>query len=402
MNNRGNIRLVVHGLWGENEGLQPSRAVGSMLLAEPLLAKPTPVDRPPFALSAALLIGGIVAFTAVVSLTMLLLLPPSLASLGLIAYCFGCRHGVDADHIAAIDGVTRKLVAAGQRPLLVGLFFSIGHCIVVFVICGTVVASSSMTGAHLEAWESAGAAVGPWVAAAVLLCLGVLNVFVARDLLSQWRLREAKGHQHEIASMVGTCCPSLIAAIDRPWKVAGIGLLFGLGLDTATEIGLLTLSALAQPETPRASVLVLPLLFASGMALVDSLNGVLMAWAYEWAADNGPMHRLYFALFLTCASAALALLVSTAIALGQLATQLPPRLRAGPFWEAMRWLNDHFELLGLGSVVIFLVATAVAVALAQRCTPSQRQIEAEEKEKLNQVMREYASRPISEVTVRFE
>ena len=312
MNNRGNIRLVVHGLWGENEGLQPSRAaVGSMLLAEPLLAKPTPVDRPPFALSAALLIGGIVAFTAVVSLTMLLLLPPSLASLGLIAYCFGCRHGVDADHIAAIDGVTRKLVAAGQRPLLVGLFFSLGHCVVVFVICGTVVASSSVTGARIEAWESAGAAVGPWVAAAVLLCLGVLNVFVARDLLSQWRLRQARGHQHEIASMVGTCCPSLIAAIDRPWKVAGIGLLFGLGLDTATEIGLLTLSALGQPETPRASVLVLPLLFASGMALVDSLNAVLMAWAYEWAADNGPMHRLYFSLFLTCASAALALLVST-------------------------------------------------------------------------------------------
>ena len=159
------------------------------MLAEPLLAKP--VARPPFALSAALLIGGIVAFTAVVSLAMLLLLPPSLASLGLIAYCFGCRHGVDADHIAAIDGVTRKLVAAGQRPLLVGLFFSLGHCAVVFVICGSVVASSSVNGAQMEAWEGAGAAVGPWVAAAVLLCLGVLNVFVARDLLSQWRLRQA-------------------------------------------------------------------------------------------------------------------------------------------------------------------------------------------------------------------
>ena len=166
-----------------------SHTVADMLLSEPLLAKP--VARPPFALSAALLIGGIVAFTAVVSLAMLLLLPPSLASLGLIAYCFGCRHGVDADHIAAIDGVTRKLVAAGQRPLLVGLFFSLGHCAVVFVICGSVVASSSVNGAQMEAWEGAGAAVGPWVAAAVLLCLGVLNVFVARDLLSQWRLRQA-------------------------------------------------------------------------------------------------------------------------------------------------------------------------------------------------------------------
>ena len=94
--------------------------------------------------------------------------------------------------------------------------------------------------------------------------------------------------------------------------------------------------------------------------------------------------------------------MSATLALGQLATQLPPRLRAGPFWEAMRWLNDHFELLGLGSVVIFLVATAVAVALAQRCTPSRRQIEAEEKDKLDRGMREYASKPISEITVRFE
>ena len=126
------------------------------------------------------------------------------------------------------------------------------------------------------------------------------------------------------------------------------------------------------------------------------------AWAYEWAADNGPMHRLYFALFLTCASAALALFLGAAISLGQLATQLPPRLRAGPFWEATRWLNEHFELLGLGTVGVFLVAIAVAVALAHRCTPSQREIEAEEKEKLDQTLREYASRPISEVTVRFE
>ena len=98
----------------------------------------------------------------------------------------------------------------------------------------------------------------------------------------------------------------------------------------------------------------------------------------------------------------LALLIGAAAALGQLATQLPPRLRGGPFWEAVRWLSGHFELLGLGTVGVFLVAIACAVALAHRCTPSQRQIEAEEKEKLRQAMRDYAHRPISEVTVRFE
>ena len=154
---------------------------------------------------------------------------------------------------------------------------------------------------------------------------------------------------HELASLVTKCCPSFFDAVDRPSRVFWIGLLFGLGLDTATEIALLTTTAIALPDVPYLSALVLPLLFAAGMALIDSLNAVLMLWAQEWAADEGPMHRLYFSLFLTLASAALALSIGLIEAFGQLASipwlvDRSPAVLA-PFWQASRWLSDHLELL---------------------------------------------------------
>ena len=363
-------------------------------LAAPLLDAASTQQRgtPNFFRSAALLIGLILLFTLAVAVFITTALPPELATLGVLAYCFGCRHGIDADHIAAIDNVTRRLVASGQRSMTVGIFFSLGHCAVVFLLCAIVICSAGVTQDQLSEWEDVGAAIGPWVAAAVLMVVGAINVGVARELLEQWRSRQARGHEHEIASLVGRCCPSFLAAIDRPWKVCWIGLLFGLGLDTATEIGLLTVSALSQP-VPRYCALVLPTLFAAGMALVDSLNGLVMLWAYEWASDKGPMYRLYFSLFLTAASATLALLVGGLLALGQLAIQLPPEWRGGStlysFWEAITWLTDHFEVLGAATVGLFLASITAAVSLAPYCTPSLSEIERDEKAKLSQSLADY-------------
>ncbi len=214
-----------------------------------------------FAHSAALLIAGLVLVTC--GALARLLLEPRLAVTGLLAYAFGARHGVDADHIAAIDNVTRRMVSDGRRTVTVGLFFSLGHCAVVFVLCGLVITSANTTSAQLNHLAALGAMYGPWVSSAVLLAIGTINLCSVRSLLSQWKDGEMLGHEHEIASLVTRCCPSLLAAIDQPWKVSFIGLLFGLGLDTATEIALLTLTALAQPGVPRLAVLVLPLLFAS-------------------------------------------------------------------------------------------------------------------------------------------
>lgn len=380
-----------------------------------------------FARSAALLLGIILSVTVAVSVVILTLLP-DLATLGLLAYCFGCRHGVDADHIAAIDNVTRRLVASGQRAMTVGIFFSFGHCTVVLLLCGFVLGSASATEAQLAHLAEVGGTVGPWVGAAVLGTIGVINLCFARDLHAQYQQRTARGHEHEIASLVGRCCPAFITAIDAPHKVFWIGLLFGLGLDTATEIALLTISALAHTAVPRFTVLLLPMLFAAGMALVDSVNGLVMLYAYEWAADNGPMQRLYFSLFLTVASAVLAIAIAVVEAFGALADEYPD-LRAGchgaptadgeaaadatgglvaamgttvwcGFWESMLWCNERLELVGLAMVVGFLIAICTAVLRAHRIVPSQSQIDADAKLQVKESLQRYVA--AGDYIVRFE
>lgn len=334
-----------------------------------------------FARAAGLLVGLIFLVTGSTALLVLYFVP-SFSVLALLAYSFGCRHGVDADHIAAIDNVTRRLAGtAGRRTLLVGVWFSLGHCTVVVLLCAAVIVGARTSSQQFEVLEELGAAVGPWVAAVVLLTIGSMNLCAARELRLQWRQREARGHAHELASLLTRCCPALMEAIDRPSRVFWIGLLFGLGLDTAAEIALLTSTAIAQPEVPPACALVLPLLFAAGMALVDSLNAVLMLWAQEWAADEGPMHRLFFSLFLTAASAVLGLGIGLIEALGQLASM--PWLREhgphalDPLWQAAEWLSDHLELLGMGAVGAFLAATAAAVVLAPRVVISRAACEEE-------------------------
>ncbi len=357
-----------------------------------------PRSKGSFARSAALIVGLILSFTAAVSLVIALVIP-KLAVTGLLAYCFGCRHGVDADHIAAIDNVTRRLVASGRRPMTVGVFFSLGHCTIVLFLCVAVVAGVGATSSELRHLAKAGASVGPWVSAGVLVIIGSINLWLSHDFVRQWRAREAIGHEHEIASCVTRCCPALLSAVDAPWKVFWIGLLFGLGLDTATEIALLTLTALAQSGVPRAYALLLPLLFAAGMALVDSLNGLLMLWAYEWAAENGPMHRLFFSLFLTVASAVLALAIGLVEGLGTLAAQSAD-LRANPLMGSMYWLNEHLELVGVVVVVAFLVSIGAAVLLAPRCVPSGASVKAEQNAKRSDALLKYVKG--GDYIVRFE
>lgn len=346
-----------------------------------------------FSRAAATLVGLIFLVTAAASLIVLSFLP-SFSVLALLAYSFGCRHGIDADHIAAIDNVTRRLVGtAGRSTMTVGVWFSLGHCTVVVLLCTAVIAGASTSSRQFEQLASLGEEVGPWVAAAVLLIIGSLNIYSACELRSQWQARQARGHAHELASFVTRCCPALLNAVDRPSRVFWIGLLFGLGLDTATEIALLTTTAISQPGVPPACALVLPVLFAAGMALVDSLNAVLMLWAQEWAAAEGPMHRLYFSLFLTIASATLALSIGLIEVLGQLATLPSIRERSPtvivPLWQASSWLCEHLELLGLCAVVSFLVSIMLAIGLAGRCVPSRESCEQETQVKLRESLLQY-------------
>ena len=184
-----------------------------------------------FARSAGLVIAFVLLFTLAVSLVLALI--PELAVLGLLAYCFGCRHGVDAvhararmhfahtifaklprascqDHIAAIDNVTRRLAGtAGRRTMLIGVWFSLGHCTVVVIVCAAVIVGARTSSRQFEMLEDLGAAVGPWVAAVVLVTIGSMNLCAARELRLQWRQREARGHVHEIASLLTRGCPAL-------------------------------------------------------------------------------------------------------------------------------------------------------------------------------------------------
>lgn len=357
-----------------------------------------------FACAASILVGLILLVTAAASLLVLFYLP-SLSVLSLLAYSFGCRHGIDADHIAAIDNVTRRLAeTSGRSTMTVGVWFSFGHCTVVVLLCAAVLAGARTSSSQFDHLTALGEAIGPWVAAAVLFTIGSLNLCAARELHVQWKDRKARGHAHELASLVTRFCPALYDAVDRPSRVFWIGLLFGLGLDTATEIALLTTTAIAQLDVPPLCALLLPLLFAAGMALIDSLNAVLMLWAQEWAADEGPMHRLYFSLFLTLTSAVLALSIGLVEALGQLASLPWLRERSpavlAPVWHAATWLSGHLELLGVGAVVAFFIAITLAVGLAHRCVPSREACEQETSSKLRESLLNYLRG--GDFIVRFE
>jgi high-affinity nickel-transport protein len=241
---------------------------------------------------------------------------PGLISPGILAFSFGLRHAVDADHIAAIDNVTRKLIQEGKKPLTVGLWFSLGHSSVVVILCIAIAAGSSYLREHLSDAQSIGLIVGTAVSAAMLLLIGGVNLWITVKLAKTWRksrraakdptaaaLGNSQGlgeeHAHEDGiphshmvnidadakvegpGFLTKCCPTVFKAVDSPWKMYPIGFLFGLGFDTASEVALLALASMAPKKgIPAGYVMVLPLMFGVGMCLIDTLDGMMMLWAY--------------------------------------------------------------------------------------------------------------------------
>ncbi|MEA2124816.1 MAG: nickel/cobalt transporter (NiCoT) family protein [Solirubrobacteraceae bacterium] len=216
---------------------------------------------------------------------------------GITAYTLGLRHAFDADHLAAIDNTTRKLMAGGQRPLSVGFWFSLGHSTVVFVVAALLAAGVRVLGG------GAGAVVGPLVSGTFLLAIGALNLVLLVELV---RTRDA-------AAVPGGLLTRVYAratrAVDRPWQMYPLGILFGLGFDTATEIALLvTAGTAAAGGLPLYAILCLPILFAAGMSLLDTLDGAFMNFAYGWAFAE-PARKLFYNVVVTGLSVAVALVV---------------------------------------------------------------------------------------------
>jgi high-affinity nickel-transport protein len=238
--------------------------------------------------------------------------------LGVAAYTLGLRHAFDADHIAAIDNITRKLCADGKRSMSVGFWFSLGHSSVVLGLCALLAAGirnlADRTAAGTAELHSFLGLVGAAVSGVFLVCIGILNLVVLRGILrSVFRLREGQGSG--IAPDGVAAAPGLLYRVfgragrfvTRPWQVYSLGLLFGLGFDTATEVSLLILAAGAAASTlPWYAILTLPVLFAAGMSLLDSLDGCLMNVAYGWALSR-PVRRVYYNIVITALSVAVAL-----------------------------------------------------------------------------------------------
>ncbi len=293
---------------------------------------------------------------------------PLLLGTSLLAYSFGLRHAVDADHIAAIDNVTRKLMQDGRRPLAVGLFFSLGHSTIVVLASVAVAATAMAFKQEIDSFHQIGGVIGTLVSAAFLLIIAAINLGILRGVYKAFRRVKAGGRYVEADLDMLLAQGGLFARIFRPmfkiirrsWHMYPLGILFGLGFDTATEVGLLGISAAeASHGLPIWSILVFPALFTAGMSLVDTIDGILMLGAYGWAFVK-PMRKLYYNMTVTAVSVIVAVIVGGIEALGLIGDRFD---LGGPFWEAIARLNDNFGLVGYTIIGIFVAAWVVSFAI---------------------------------------
>jgi high-affinity nickel-transport protein len=286
---------------------------------------------------------------------------PALLGTSLLAYGLGLRHAVDADHIAAIDNVTRKLIQDGQRPIATGLFFSLGHSTVVFFVSIAAGFTASRFGTGFADLKTVGGIVGTAVSGSFLLLIAVTNL---RVLISANRAFRRGEQDPEglppapglIARMLGW----LFRLITRSWQMYPLGFLFGLGFDTATEVALLSISAIEISKgLSLSAALVFPVLFAAGMSFVDAADGVFMAGAYAWAYVK-PARKLFYNMAVTAFSAGVAFLVGGAELSGLIGSRLD---LGGKFWQAMAWLNGNFLDLGFFIIAVFAIVWIASAAI---------------------------------------
>ncbi len=290
---------------------------------------------------------------------------PVLLGTALLAYTFGLRHAVDADHIAAIDNVTRKLMQEGKWPVAAGFFFSLGHSTIVVLASAAVAATALSFSTELDSIHQAGGVIGTLVSAFFLLAIAIMNLFILAAVYRTFQRVKAGGRFVEEDLNALLAGRGLLARIFRPlfgmirssWQMYPLGFLFGLGFDTATEIGLLGISAAEASKGMSVwSILVFPALFTAGMSLVDTTDSVLMLGAYGWAFVK-PIRKLFYNMTITAVSVVVALLVGGIEALGLIGDKF--NLQGG-FWDAIGELNGNFGELGYLIIGIFAAGWLVS------------------------------------------
>jgi high-affinity nickel-transport protein len=289
--------------------------------------------------------------------------------LGLTAYTLGMRHAFDADHIAAIDNTTRKLMADGKRPVSVGFWFSLGHSSIVFALClllaAGVRALSGQVGSDASTLHSVTGLVGTAISGVFLFIIGILNLVVLMGILKVFRQMRSGGfdeaeleHQLDNRGFMNRILGGATKAVTKSWHMYLVGLLFGLGFDTATEVGLLVIAGGAAAfALPWYAILTLPVLFAAGMSLLDSIDGCFMNFAYGWAFSK-PVRKVYYNITITGLSVAVALIIGTI----ELVSILTDRLKIGS--GPLAWIGSlNLNLVGFAIVGLFVLTWVVALSV---------------------------------------
>ena len=291
---------------------------------------------------------------------------PVLMGTALLAYSFGLRHAVDADHIAAIDNVTRKLMQQGKTPIAVGTYFSLGHSTIV-VLASLAIAATAMAFKDDMVWfHETGGLIGTLVSALFLLLFGVLNLVILISVYKKFRQvkagktlapEELDGLVSNSGGLMARVCRRVFNLVNKSWHMYPVGFLFGLGFDTATEIGLLAISVTSASHGINLwSIMVFPVLFAVGMALVDSLDNFVMIGAYGWAFSK-PVRKLYYNITITAASVVVALFIGGVEALGLIADKLE---LTGGIWTPINAISDNFGEIGYWIIGMFVLCWLVS------------------------------------------
>ena len=294
---------------------------------------------------------------------------PAYAGAGTLAYSFGLRHAFDADHISAIDDTTRYLMQRGRQPLGTGFFFSLGHSSVVLGLALAIALGAESVQRRVPALERIGGTVGASISATFLIIIAVLDFFILLGIIDVWKKTKSGQYDREeleelmmqrgfINRILGSRWRRFVS---ESWHMFPIGALFGLGFDTASEIGLLAITAAAATNRtgrlPFTAIVALPLLFAAGMSLMDTTDGVFMAKAYAWAFTH-PLRKVYYNM----ATVGLGIFVASGVGTVEYLQVLANHTKLhGAFWDGLRGLN--FQVLGYAIVGTFVVVWIGSVAL---------------------------------------
>jgi len=293
---------------------------------------------------------------------------PVMLGTAMLAYSFGLRHAVDADHIAAIDNVTRKLMQEGKRPVTVGFWFSIGHSTVVILAAFAIAATASELLSRFDRFKDIGGIVGTSVSTLFLFAIAAMNIVILVGIWKTFRRVRRGGVFHDqdfdlllnSRGLLARLFRPLFGLVTRSWHMLPVGFLFGLGFDTATEVALLGISATQAGQGVSIwAIMVFPALFAAGMSLIDTTDGVLMLGVYNWAFIK-PMRKLYYNLVITAVSVVVAVLIGGIEGLGLIGDRL--RLD-GWFWDGIGALNDNYSGLGFAITGIFILAWVAALII---------------------------------------